>query len=300
MSLVIVGSVAFDTLETPHGRREKIVGGSCTYCSLAASFFTQPKIVAVVGEDFPEETIELFKSRGIDVRGLEIQPGKTFHWEARYGDDPNQRTTIKTELNVFEDFSPQLPPDYTEAEIVFLANIDPDLQEDILSQVKHPKLVAMDTINLWIKTKPDPLLRVLEKVNVYFANDEEIKMLAKEPNLIKAGKKLLERGPSFIVIKKGEHGALVLGKDSVFGVLAYPCEKVIDPTGAGDSFAGGFLGYLDKIKAFDEEGEIRKASVYGSVLASFTIEDFGINRFKSLPLEDIEKRFSQFKKLVSF
>jgi sugar/nucleoside kinase (ribokinase family) len=242
--------------------------------------------VAVVGEDFPEETIELFKSRGIDVRGLEIQSGKTFHWEARYGNDPNQRTTIKTELNVFEDFSPQLPPDYTEAEIVFLANIDPDLQEDILSQVKHPKLVAMDTMNLWIKTKPDPLLRVLEKVNVYFANDEEIKMLAKEPNLIKAGKKLLERGPSFIVIKKG--------------VLAYPCEKVIDPTGAGDSFAGGFLGYLDKIKAFDEEGEIRKASVYGSVLASFTIEDFGINRFKSLSLEDIEKRFSQFKKLVSF
>jgi sugar/nucleoside kinase (ribokinase family) len=300
MSLVIVGSVAFDTLETPHGRREKIVGGSCTYCSLAASFFTQPKIVAVVGEDFPEETIELFKSRGIDVRGLEIQPGKTFHWEARYGDDPNQRTTIKTELNVFENFSPQLPPDYTEAEIVFLANIDPDLQGDILSQVKHPKLVAMDTMNLWIKTKPAPLLKVLEKVNLYFANDEEIKMLAKEPNLIKAGKKLLERGPSFIVIKKGEHGALVLGKDSIFGVLAYPCEKVIDPTGAGDSFAGGFLGYLDKIKAFDEEGEIRKASVYGSVLASFAIENFGINRFKSLPLEDIEKRFSQFKKLVSF
>lgn len=300
MSLVIVGSVAFDTLETPHGRREKIVGGSCTYCSLAASFFTQPKIVAVVGEDFPEETIELFKSRRIDVRGLEIQPGKTFHWEARYGDDPNQRTTIKTELNVFEDFSPQLPPDYTEADIVFLANIDPDLQGDILSQAKHPKLVAMDTMNLWIKTKPAPLLRVLEEVNVYFANDEEIKMLAKEPNLIKAGKKLLERGPSIIVIKKGEHGALVLGKDSIFGVLGYPCEKVIDPTGAGDSFAGGFLGYLDKIKAFDEEGEIRKASVYGSVLASFTIEDFGINRFKSLSLEDIEKRFSQFKKLVSF
>ena len=300
MSLVIVGSVAFDTLETPHGRREKIVGGSGTYCSLAASFFTQPKIVAVVGDDFPEETIELFKSRGIDVRGLEIQPGKTFHWEARYGDDPNQRTTIKTELNVFKDFRPQLPPDYRQADIVFLANIDPDLQEDILSQVQKPKLIAMDTINLWIKTKPLSLLRVLEKVNVYFANDEEIKLLSKEQNLIKAGKKLLERGPTFIVIKKGEHGALVLGKDSVFGILAYPCEKVIDPTGAGDSFAGGFLGYLDKVKAFDKEGEISKASVYGSVLASFIIEDFGINRFKSLPFKDIENRFFQFKKLVSF
>jgi sugar/nucleoside kinase (ribokinase family) len=300
MSLVIVGSVGLDTLETPHGRRERIVGGSGTYCSLAASFFTQPKIVAVVGEDFPEETVELFKSRGIDVRGLEIQSGKTFHWEGRYGDDPNQRTTIKTELNVFEGFSPQLPPDYRKADIVFLANIDPDLQEDILSQVQHPKIVAMDSINLWIKTKPEPLLRILEKVNMYFANEEEIKMLAKEPNLVKAGRKLLERGPSFVVIKKGEHGALVLGKDSVFGVLAYPCEKVIDPTGAGDSFAGGFLGYLDKMKAFDEDGEIRRASVYGSVLASFIIEDFGINRFKSLPLKDIEKRFSQFRKLVSF
>ena len=300
MSLVIVGSVAFDTLETPHGRREKIVGGSCTYCSLAASFFTQPKIVAVVGEDFPEDAIELFKGRGIDVRGLEIQSGKTFHWEGRYGDDPNQRTTIKTELNVFEDFRPQLPPDYGEADIVFLANIDPDLQEDILSQVKNPKLVAMDSINLWIKTKPEPLLRILEKVNVYFANEEEIRMLAKEPNLVKAGRKLLERGPSFVVIKKGEHGALVLGRNYVFGVLAYPCEKVMDPTGAGDSFAGGFLGYLDKIKAFDEEGEIRKASVYGSVLASFIIENFGINRFKSLQLKDIENRFLQFKKLVSF
>ncbi len=300
MSLVIVGSVAFDTIETPHARREKIVGGSGTYCSLAASFFTQPKIVAVVGEDFPEETIEFFKSRRIDVRGLEIQSGKTFHWEARYGDDPNQRTTIKTELNVFKDFRPQLPPDYREADIVFLANIDPDLQEDILSQAQHPKLVAMDTINLWIRNKPASLLRILEKVNVYFANDEEIKMLAKESNLIKAGKKLLERGPSLIVIKKGEHGALALGKDFVFGVLAYPCEKVIDPTGAGDSFAGGFLGYLDKVKAYDKEGEIRKASVYGSVLASFVIEDFGINRFKSLLLPDIENRFFQFKKLVSF
>ena len=300
MSLVIVGSVAFDTLETPHGRREKIVGGSCTYCSLAASFFTQPKIVAVVGEDFPEDAIELFKGRGIDVRGLEIQSGKTFHWEGRYGDDPNQRATIKTELNVFEDFRPQLPPDYGEADIVFLANIDPDLQEDILSQVKNPKLVAMDSINLWIKTKPEPLLRILEKVNVYFANEEEIRMLAKEPNLVKAGRKLLERGPSFVVIKKGEHGALVLGRNYVFGVLAYPCEKVMDPTGAGDSFAGGFLGYLDKIKAFDKEEEIRRASVYGSVMASFAIEDFGVSRFKSLQLEDIEKRFTQFKKLVSF
>jgi len=300
MSLVIVGSVAFDTVETPHGRRERIVGGSGTYCALAASFFTQPKIVAVVGEDFPEETVEFFKSRRIDVRGLEIRSGKTFHWEARYGEDPNQRTTLKTELNVFKDFRPQLPSDYREADIVFLANIDPDLQEDILAQVQKPKLVAMDTINLWIKSKRTSILGILKKVNIYFANDEEIKMLAEETNLIKAGKKILERGPSLVVIKKGEHGALVLGKDFVFGVLAHPCEEVIDPTGAGDSFAGAFLGYLDKVNEFDKQDKIRKASVYGSVLASFVIEDFGIDRLKSLSLAEVESRFRHFKKLVSF
>lgn len=300
MSLIIVGSVAFDTIETPYGRREKIVGGSGTYCSLAASFFTQPEIVAVVGEDFPKETIEFFKNRKIDIRGLEIRRGKTFHWEACYGDDPNQRSTIRTELNVFQDFKPLLPPDYRQADIVFLANIDPDLQDDILAQVQKPELVAMDTMNLWINTKPDSLLKVLEKVNIYFANDEEVKMLTKETNLVKAGNKILERGPSLVVIKKGEHGALVLGEDFVFGVLAYPCKEVVDPTGAGDSFAGGFLGYLDKVRVISDKNEIRKASVYGSVLASYVIEDFGIERFKSLTLQDVEDRFYDFKKLVSF
>ncbi len=300
MSLVIVGSVAFDTVATPHGRREKIVGGSGTYCSLAASFFTKPKMVAAVGEDFPQEAIEFFKSRGIDIRGLEIRPGKTFHWEAVYGEDPNQRRTIRTELNVFRDFRPQLPPDYRQADIVFLANINPDLQDSILSQIQAPKLVAMDTINLWIESKHDELLKTLEKVDIYFANDEEVKLLAEEKNLIKAGKKILERGPSLVVVKKGEHGALVLGEELVFGVLAHPCEDVVDPTGAGDSFAGAFLGYLDKVNAYENEEKIRKASVYGSVLASFVIEDFGIDRLRSLTLSEIEKRFIQFKKLVSF
>jgi sugar/nucleoside kinase (ribokinase family) len=300
MSLLIVGSIAFDTIETPSGRRERIVGGSGTYCSLAASFFTRPKVVAVVGEDFPQETVEFFRSRGIDIRGIEIRPGKTFHWEGRYGEDPNQRTTVKTELNVFKDFRPQLLPDYRQADIVFLANIDPDLQGDILAQVQKPKLVAMDTINLWIKNKRASLLRVLKKVNIYFANDEEIKMLAEEKNLIKAGRRILGMGPWLVVIKKGEHGALALGKDFVFGVLAYPCEEVVDPTGAGDSFAGAFLGYLDKANAFDKKGEIRKASVYGSVLASFIIEDFGIDRFRTLSLQEVRNRFRLFKRLVSF
>ncbi len=299
MSLVVVGSLAFDTLETPHGRRERIVGGSCSYFALAASFFTQPKVVAVVGEDFPQETIRLFQEKGIDLQGLKIEPGKTFHWEARYGDDPNQRTTIKTELNVFKDFSPELPPEYQEADLVFLANIDPDLQDDILAQVKKPKLVAMDTINLWIQSKPAALLRVMEKVDIFFANEEEVKMLTKEANLIKAGKEILRQGPSLAAIKKGEHGALVMGKDFIFSVLAHPCEDVIDATGAGDSFGGGFMGYLDMVKSISEK-EIRKAAVYGSVLASFTIEDFGIERLKSLTLPEIESRFLEFKKLVSF
>jgi len=299
MSLVVVGSLAFDTIETPYGRRERIVGGSCTYFSLAASFFTRPKIVGVVGEDFPRETISLFEKKGIDIQGLKIVPGKTFHWEGRYGNDPNQRTTVKTELNVFKDFKPQLPSDYQSADLVFLANIDPDLQDDILAQVKKPKLVAMDTINLWIQSKPGSLLKVLEKVDMFFANEEEIKMLTQETNLIKAGKKLLLKGPSFVAIKKGEHGALVMGKDFIFSVLAHPCEEVIDPTGAGDSFGGGFMGYLDKVKSFSHK-EIRRAAVFGSVLASFTIEDFGVERLKSLSLPEIEHRFLQFKKLVSF
>jgi len=299
MSLVVVGSLAFDTIETPHGRRERIVGGSCAYFALAASFFTQPKVVAAVGEDFSQETIRLFQEKGIDIQGLKIEPGKTFHWEARYGDDPNQRTTIKTELNVFKDFSPKLPLEYQEADLVFLANIDPDLQDDILAQVKKPKLVAMDTINLWIQSKPASLLRVLEKVDIFFANEEEVKMLTKEANLIKAGKEILRQGPSLAAIKKGEHGALVMGKDFIFSVLAHPCEEVVDATGAGDSFGGGFMGYLDMVKTISEK-EIRKAAVYGSVLASFTIEDFGIERLKSLTFPEIESRFLEFKKLVSF
>lgn len=299
MSLVIVGSLAFDTIQTPRGRREKIVGGSCTYCSLAASFFTAPKIVGVVGEDFPPDVIEFFKSRSIDTEGLEIRQGKTFHWEGHYGYDPDQRETIKTEMNVFQDFRPILPASYRTADIVFLANIDPDVQEDILSQVSYPGLVAMDTINYWIANKPDSLWRVLRKVNIFFANEEEIKMLTHETNLIKAGKKVLGGGPNLVVTKKGEHGALVFGKNFVFGMLALPCEDVIDPTGAGDSFAGGFLGYLDKVGSRARK-DIRKAAVFGSVLASFAIENFGFERFKTLTNQEIEARFRHFKRLVSF
>jgi sugar/nucleoside kinase (ribokinase family) len=299
MSLVIVGSLAFDTIQTPWGRRERIVGGSGTYCSLAASFFTNPKIVGVVGKDFPATVLKLFKARGVDTEGLEVRRGKTFHWEGRYGYDPNQRETIRTDINVYEGYRPELPASYRTADIVFLANIDPDLQNDILAQVRKPKLVAMDTMNLWIRSKPEAIWRVLKKVDILFANDEEIRMLTKEANLIKAGKKILAAGPRLVVTKKGEHGALVFGRKFVFGVLAHPCEDVVDPTGAGDSFAGGFLGYLDKMKRFSTP-DIRRAAVYGSVLASFAIEDFGIDRLKTLTQREIEARFRRFKKLVSF
>ncbi len=300
MSLVIIGSVAFDTIETPKERREKIVGGSGTYCALAASYFTRPKLVAVVGDDFPEDVIAFLKKRKVDLRGLEIvSGGKTFHWQGRYGTDPNQRETVRTDLNVFRGFRPEIPPSYKKADILFLANIDPDVQESVVRQVAKPRLTAMDTIGLWINTKREALLRVLRQVDIFFANDEEVRMISGERNLIAAGKRILEMGPSFVVLKKGEHGALILGRNRVFGILAYPCENVVDPTGAGDSFAGGFLGYLDKVGTFTWP-EIKRAAAYGSALASFTIEDFGIDRFKTLRLREIEERFLRFRRNASF
>lgn len=299
MSLVIVGSLAFDTIETPTERRERIVGGSGTYASLAASFFTEPKVISVVGKDFPSQVIEFMKGRGVDMQGLEIREGKTFFWEGRYDADPNQRTTLRTDVNVFEDFKPQLNDAYRKADIFFLGNIDPDLQEDILAQVENPKMVAMDTIALWIETKGDTLVKTLEKVDVFFANDEEVKMLTGEKNLIKAGKKLLKLGPDLVVAKKGEHGALIFGQDMVFSVPAFPCEDVVDPTGAGDSFAGGFLGYLDREGSMKND-DFRQAAVLGSVIASFVIEDFGIERLKTLSDKDIENRYNAFRNLVSF
>jgi sugar/nucleoside kinase (ribokinase family) len=300
MSLVIIGSVAFDTIETPRERREKIVGGSGTYCALAASYFTRPKVVAVVGEDFPAEMIAFMKKRKIDLRGLEIVPGgKTFHWQGRYGADLNQRETIRTDLNVFRDFRPDIPPAYKKADILFLANIGPDLQETILDQVPKPRLTAMDTIKLWISTEREALLRVLRRVNIFFANDEEARMLTGESNLIKAAKRLLDLGPSFVVLKKGEHGVMLVGRDRFYGMLAFPCEEVVDPTGAGDSFAGGFLGYLDKVERFTW-AEVKKAAAYGSALASFVIQDFGIDRFRTLTCREINGRYAAFRRLMSF
>ena len=299
MSLVIVGSVAFDTIETPRERKEKIIGGSCTYCSLAASFFTRPRMVGVVGRDFPRKTIALLKSRGVDLRGLRIKSGKTMHWEGKYEDDPNKRSTLRTELNVFGDFRPEIPPAYRNSSIVYLANINPAHHEFILKQFRKPALVAMDTIRLWIDTRREVLLKELGRVDIFFANDEEARLITGEANLITAGKALVGLGPSLVLLKKGEHGALIFGPDFVFGVLAHPCEHVIDPTGAGDSFAGGFLGYLDRAGGLAAK-DVRRAAVYGSVLASFAIEDFGIGRFLTLEPGLVEARFRQFRKMMTF
>jgi len=299
MSLVIVGSVAFDTIETPFGRRERVVGGSGTYCSLAASYFTRPRIVGVVGRDFPRRAVAFLKSRRVDLRGLKVRSGKTFHWEGRYEKDPNLRTTVRTELNVFKDFRPEVPSAYAAADIVYLANIDPDGHDFILGQFRRPKVLAMDTIRFWIETKREALRRELGRVDILFANDEEARLLSGEQNLVAAGQKIVGLGPSLVVLKKGEHGALVFGKTFLFGVLAHPSSNVIDPTGAGDAFAGGFLGYLDRAGTLTRRN-IRRAAVYGSVLASFVIEDFGIERFRTLNAMAVEGRFREFRRLVSF
>jgi len=299
MSLVIVGSVAFDTIRTPWGDREKIVGGSGTYCSLAASYFTRPRIVGVVGRDFPRKTIALLRSRGVDLAGLKVKAGKTFHWEGKYEDDPNRRTTLRTELNVFADFRPEVPAPYRGSRIVYLANLNPAHHDFILGQFRKPALVAMDTIRLWIDTKREALLKELGRVDIYFANDEEARLVTGEANLIAAGKALVRLGPSLVVLKKGEHGALLFGHDFVFGALAHPCEHVIDPTGAGDSFAGGFLGYLDRAPGLAGR-DVRRAAVSGSVMASFAIEDFGIGRFLSLDRDLVEARFRQFRRMTTF
>ncbi len=299
MSLVIVGSVAFDTIRTPWGDREKIVGGSGTYGSLAASYFTRPRVVGVVGRDFPRKTLALLRSRGVDITGLKIKAGKTLHWEGKYEDDPNRRTTVRTDLNVFADFRPEVPALYRGSRIVYLANINPEHHGFVLDQFRKPGVVAMDTIRLWIDTKREALLKELGRVDIFFANDEEARQITGEMNLISAGKALLGLGPSLVLLKKGEHGALVFGRDFVFGVLAHPCEHVIDPTGAGDSFAGGFLGYLDRAPGLSGR-DVRRAAVYGSVMASFAIEDFGIGRFLSLDRDLVEARFRQFRKMTTF
>ena len=299
MSIVVVGTVAFDTVETPFGRGENVLGGSATYFSTSASFFTDVSLVAVVGEDFPEEHVTFLHSRSIDTDGLQRSPGKTFHWSGRYGFDLNEAQTLDTQLNVLMDFQPNLPESYRDAEYLFLANIDPDLQMNVLEQVRKPKLVACDTMNFWISSKPDALRKVLQKVDIVVINEGEARQFTGESNLVKAARQIISLGCKRVVVKRGEYGVLMFTADTIFAAPAYPLEEVFDPTGAGDTFAGGFMGYLANTGDLSEEG-LRQAIIYGSVMASFNVEDFSLNRMKRLGYSEIQTRYRSFKGLTHF
>ena len=301
MSVLIVGSVALDYLETPFGKMEQALGGSATFCSIAASYLTeQIRFVGIVGGDFPQKHIDYLTSRSIDLLGLvRVEEGKTFSWGGRYHEDMNTRDTLYTELGVFEDFHPVIPDDWKRSEYVLLGNIHPSLQMEVLDQIEEPKLVVCDTMNLWINISLKELKDVIKRVNVLILNDEEARMLTKKGNLIEAGKKMLRMGPSVVVIKKGEHGAVLMSKDSYFTVPAYPLEAIKDPTGAGDTFAGGFIGWLDRTGDVSV-ANMRKAVVYGSVLASHCVEEFSIEGIRDLSEEQIAERFNAFRGMSSF
>jgi sugar/nucleoside kinase (ribokinase family) len=299
MSLLVVGSIALDSVETPFGRREEVLGGSATYFSTAASFFTPVRLVATVGEDFPAEHVTFLESRGVDVAGLERRPGRTFRWKGRYEFDLNQAHTLDTQLNVFADFEPVLPPAYRDSSYVFLGNIDPDLQRRVLDQVRGPRFVAADTMNFWITSKRESLLQTLRRVDMLFVNDAEVRQLAGEANVVKAAGKVLTMGPRSVVVKRGEYGALFFSGDHVFASCAYPLAALADPTGAGDTFAGGFMGYLAR-SGREEIDVLRRAIVMGGVLASFNVESFSLDRLRTLTLEEIRGRFGDFRKLAHF
>jgi sugar/nucleoside kinase (ribokinase family) len=299
MSILVVGSVAFDTVETPFGRAEKVLGGSASFFSLAASFFESVKLVGVVGRDFGETQLACFAGRDIDLQGLERVDGETFHWGGRYSDDLNSRETLFTHLNVFESFKPKIPESYRSSEFVFLGNIDPVLQLEVLDQVRRPKLVACDTMNFWISGRLEALHQLLNRVDVLLINDSEARQLSGEPNLVKAARAIRALGPRTLVIKKGEHGAVTFSDEGCFVAPSFPVEDVVDPTGAGDTFAGGFLGYLAGAGSLDET-TLRRAVIMGSTLASFSVEAFSVERLLSLTRDEIETRFQAFRQLVHF
>jgi sugar/nucleoside kinase (ribokinase family) len=299
MGILVVGSVAFDSIRTPSGYQDEILGGSATYFSVAASYFAPVSVIAVVGDDFPEKNLAFLRQKGIDLSGLQQQKGKTFRWKGEYGTDMNTARTLETQLNVFADFSPRLRSEHQSLEFLFLGNIDPDLQRGVLEQMKRPKIVACDTMNYWINHKIDSLRRILSLIDILLINDAEARAIAQENNLIRAGRMILGLGPKTVVIKRGEYGALMVMPKSVFAIPAYPLEEVIDPTGAGDSFAGGFMGYI-AAKGNADEPCLRQAIVFGSVMASFTVSDFGPRRLGSLTFTEIEKRFEEFKELTEF
>jgi sugar/nucleoside kinase (ribokinase family) len=299
MPLLVVGSIALDSVETPFGRREEVLGGSATYFATAASFFGPVRLVATVGEDFPEEHVAFLAGRGVDLAGLEKRPGRTFRWKGRYDFDLNQAHTLDTQLNVFADFEPELPAGYRGTDYVFLGNIDPDLQRRVLDQIRSPRFVACDTMNFWIESKRESLLRTLRRVDMLFVNDAEARQLSGEHNVVRAARRILSFGPRALVVKRGEYGALLFTGDHVFAASAYPLPALFDPTGAGDSFAGGFMGYLAS-RGREDVDVMRRAIVLGGVLASFAVEQFSLERLKALADDEIRARYAEFRQLTHF
>ena len=297
--IAVVGSVAFDTIETPTGRATDVLGGSATHFAVAARYFAPVHLIAVVGDDFPGAERDYLAGRGIDLAGLEVRPGKTFRWAGRYHEDLNVRDTVALELNVFADFRPRVAPAVRSAAYVFLANIDPRLQADVLAQFEKPALVACDTIGHWIETARQPFEALLPRIDLLVVNDEEARLLSGERNVVRAARKILGLGTRAVLVKRGEYGAILFSSQSVFAVPAYPLEQVFDPTGAGDAFAGGLMGALAASGDRSEAG-FRRAIVYGTVLASFIVEDFGGRRLSTLTRDDIERRYREFVALTEF
>jgi sugar/nucleoside kinase (ribokinase family) len=299
MSLLVVGSIAFDSIETPNGSVDDALGGSATFFSYAASFFTKPRLVGVVGEDFPDEHRRLFTSRKIDTAGLVTQAGQTFRWKGRYHQDMNTRDTLEVHLNVFGTFNPVLPEPFRDSTHVFLANGSPALQARVLEQVRHPKLVLADTMDLWIEHHRADLLSLLPRVDGLLLNDSEARLLTGEDNMVRAGQAVRRLGPKFIILKKGEHGAMLFSDDGIFVVPAYPTADVVDPTGAGDSFAGGIMGYLES-DGSPPPGRLRRGMAYGTVVASLTVEGFGLDRLKRTDRGEIDQRLEKYRTMMSF
>ncbi|MEQ1857051.1 MAG: PfkB family carbohydrate kinase [Longimicrobiales bacterium] len=297
--ILCVGSVALDSVETPFGRAERVIGGSAVYFTAAASLFHPVQVVGVVGDDYPLAELDFLARRGADLTGIERREGESFFWAGRYHYDLNSRDSLETKLGVFADFQPKIPPAFRASRFVFLGNIDPKLQHDVLDQVEAPELVACDTMNYWITGRREPLLDLLGRVHILIINDEEIRQLAGEPNLLKAARWVQSRGPQIVVVKKGEHGAILFAEDWLFFVPGFPLEAVFDPTGAGDSFAGGFMGYLARAGSLEPD-ELRRAMVCGSVMGSYVVEEFSVRKLIDLTHADIEQRILQFRELTAF
>ncbi len=299
MSILCVGSVALDSVETPFGKADRVLGGSANFFSAAASLFHPVRVVGVVGDDYPLDELGFLEERGVDLGGIEQRPGESFFWAGRYHFDLNSRDTLETRLGVFADFKPRIPESFRSSRYVFLGNIDPQLQHDVLDQVDDPEVVVADTMNYWIEGNREKLVSLLERVHVLVVNDAEARQLADEPNLLKAAQWIQERGPRTVVIKKGEHGAMLVDDGWVFFAPGYPLETIFDPTGAGDAFAGGFVGYLAHAGTLDAD-HLRRAVVYGSAMGSYAVEDFSVDRFKELDMKDVARRVREFREMTTF